>query len=607
MINNRPLYVTLDTNIVVSNKFDFSETSSLSVLAKHVNSGKIKIVLSRIVIKEIEKHISQTSEQICKDLRKLRKEVLHRNSHSYLNQMGFDVFFPILDAELYKAKSLEIWNGFLEKLCPEILELNDIDIPKIVDDYFNLNPPFEDKKDKRKEFPDAFIADQIRRRFGEEQIIAIVSRDKGFKRACGNSSNYKFYDSLGELYDWLNKCEEEYGQVVENIESLIDNIIVDIEIRIKDGDYIEIHSLSYDKDGIISGVDYSDSEVVSVKNICCKVLTVDEITEEKVLATLLCSMDVEIMCSYEDYENGIWDPEEKEYIYLETKTDYQKHSATEELRVELNREENKMKILPFKIVLNSDTLDECIEDVETDNQELEWDDREEQGFYAFDKYKDYLEESLYSSPFMDSSANIFEKINAIYEEYEKIADVYYHLIDLIEKNKSKDLLVRLASIINDERICPACSESESITDEDVENILCWASESFDRISEFSQQKKLPETFTYGDAINIHTCEDNYKFIIEEFSAVPSEGDNIDIHLTVENSMGTIIGTGIVALSVGYIELNEDGGVENGMEDSIEYQCEELIDALKEILENMKKSVQTELDITKQIERILHEI
>lgn len=94
MINNRPLYVTLDTNIVVSNKFDFSETSSLSVLAKHVNSGKIKIVLSRIVIKEIEKHISQTSEQICKDLRKLRKEVLHRNSHSYLNQMGFDVFFP---------------------------------------------------------------------------------------------------------------------------------------------------------------------------------------------------------------------------------------------------------------------------------------------------------------------------------------------------------------------------------------------------------------------------------------------------------------------------------------------------------------------------------
>lgn len=43
MINNRPLYVTLDTNIVVSNKFDFSETSSLSVLAKHVNSGKIKI------------------------------------------------------------------------------------------------------------------------------------------------------------------------------------------------------------------------------------------------------------------------------------------------------------------------------------------------------------------------------------------------------------------------------------------------------------------------------------------------------------------------------------------------------------------------------------
>lgn len=35
-----PLYVTLDTNIFVSNKFDFGEDSTLGLLAKYVEQEK---------------------------------------------------------------------------------------------------------------------------------------------------------------------------------------------------------------------------------------------------------------------------------------------------------------------------------------------------------------------------------------------------------------------------------------------------------------------------------------------------------------------------------------------------------------------------------------
>lgn len=52
-----PLYVTLDTNIFDSNKLDFSKDSTLSLLINYVETGKIKIVLSNIVVKEVEKHI----------------------------------------------------------------------------------------------------------------------------------------------------------------------------------------------------------------------------------------------------------------------------------------------------------------------------------------------------------------------------------------------------------------------------------------------------------------------------------------------------------------------------------------------------------------------
>lgn len=50
-----PLYVTLDTNIFDANKLDFSQDSTLGLLVNHVKAGKIKIVLSNIVLKRSRK------------------------------------------------------------------------------------------------------------------------------------------------------------------------------------------------------------------------------------------------------------------------------------------------------------------------------------------------------------------------------------------------------------------------------------------------------------------------------------------------------------------------------------------------------------------------
>ena len=88
-----PLYVTLDTNIFDSNKLDFSKDSTLSLLINYVETGKIKIVLSNIVVKEVEKHIVRASEDICSAFRGLRKEVLDRkstrlnSSHEWISRM----------------------------------------------------------------------------------------------------------------------------------------------------------------------------------------------------------------------------------------------------------------------------------------------------------------------------------------------------------------------------------------------------------------------------------------------------------------------------------------------------------------------------------------
>lgn len=48
----------------------------MSLLVKNVQNGKIKLVLSNIVISEVEKHICRCADDVCGKARKLRKEYL---------------------------------------------------------------------------------------------------------------------------------------------------------------------------------------------------------------------------------------------------------------------------------------------------------------------------------------------------------------------------------------------------------------------------------------------------------------------------------------------------------------------------------------------------
>ena len=45
-----PLNVTIDTNIFEASKFDFGTDSTMRLLVKNVQNGKIKLVLSNIAV-----------------------------------------------------------------------------------------------------------------------------------------------------------------------------------------------------------------------------------------------------------------------------------------------------------------------------------------------------------------------------------------------------------------------------------------------------------------------------------------------------------------------------------------------------------------------------
>ena len=91
-----PLAVTIDTNIFDAAKFDLCDTSTLKTLEKYVKNGKIKVVLSDIVVRESKRHIADQVKKICGIMRKARATALEGSSEHLINTIGLGEILRII-------------------------------------------------------------------------------------------------------------------------------------------------------------------------------------------------------------------------------------------------------------------------------------------------------------------------------------------------------------------------------------------------------------------------------------------------------------------------------------------------------------------------------
>lgn len=169
-----PLAVTIDTNIFDAAKFDLGDGSTLRILEKYVKNGKIKVVLSDIVVRESRRHIASQAKTVCSIVRTARAKVLDVSTEHLINIVGFNEILTIVNNKKELAlRAEEMFDNFLRAINAEILDANLIDVGSILDDYFGIKPPFENSEKKKSEFPDAFIAQQINKRFGETEKVML--------------------------------------------------------------------------------------------------------------------------------------------------------------------------------------------------------------------------------------------------------------------------------------------------------------------------------------------------------------------------------------------------------------------------------------------------
>lgn len=311
-----PLSIFLDTNIFKSCKYHIKGNSVLGYLKRFEEQGKVKIYLSKIVLSEVLSHIEKDAIEAYNKFKSAKREAVRCISPTLIENTDLINHFNLPPEEEVVNAAVHNFKRFLSEL--NIIELDNkgIDVDLILKDYFEFNPPFEDKKEKKHEFPDAFMIAKLKDKFSDQDPVYIITSDKGFKSAFAEEKDFICFDTLNDLFDLINSQEEVYNKITE---FLIDNKVKgDISEKIRyqiEVDDIFIDGRDCDRKGYCEGFDYSMTEIENVSDVEYEIESINEIDDEEVNVSLLCKVEVEAFCYYTDYENSPWDSEEKEYIF----------------------------------------------------------------------------------------------------------------------------------------------------------------------------------------------------------------------------------------------------------------------------------------------------
>ena len=553
-------------------------------LENYVRRGKIKVVLSDIVVRESKRHIAARVKEVCGIVNTARNSALKVYNEHLISSIGMNEMFRIVESEDdIIAKEEKVFDDFLCAIDAEILGTDLIDINSVLSDYFGAKPPFEESGKKKSEFPDAFIAQQIRNRFGETETVIIVSNDKGFIRACQESENHLFFSSLGKLYNAISKEDAAYDDTIAVIKELQLRISAAVNEYIKDNENIDVNGLSYDKDGIESGYDYNEFYLHGISDVTFSVHSVDEISDNISIVTLSCKADIFADCYYEDYANAPWDPEEKEYVFVDTIKMREEHKARFGCRIEIDRAEKTFKVFPFTVILGGDSRRNRYEveehPVEDDEEEIRDMDREALGFQALGSYESYLEDNLPDSHFYADIIARFEEINGLYRKYDDCCISFDDLLAELNTANPKEIIKLIYERLLEVSDIPHIANIENITDSEIEEIQAWANAQYERASEIADIDTLPDVISFGETIVIKGVDGGKASLsIGDNQISPDEGSEEVIDICFSNGDENTT-SGYIKLTVGYLNFDEDGGAADGISDEVEYEYHDILKEL----------------------------
>lgn len=280
--------VFIDTNIYEEIGYNFDNKNPiLQAFRKLVDENEIKNVIISVIDGEIKKHLEDRKVD---NIRAIKKHC------KWINKV---INKEIIDENL--NKEFKDYEKFKEETKTEMIRIDDINSQKILEKYFAVEPPFENKK--QFEFKDAFFVEAVLEYIKKNLYIrnVVVTKDEGIIKAIKKFGNTRVevLKSIQELTDFIinygSKRKEELREYIKeyNLKPLIEK-----EYSV---DYCDIEEENIEIDDIET---YGVFDIEILNDLDSSVMVACDI-----------GVALEGRFSCLDYDNSYYSSEEGEYLY----------------------------------------------------------------------------------------------------------------------------------------------------------------------------------------------------------------------------------------------------------------------------------------------------
>ncbi|WP_353930576.1 PIN domain-containing protein [Okeanomitos corallinicola TIOX110] len=327
-----PRLVTLDTQVFNSYNFHYN-SKPFQTLVKLSQEEKIRLLLTSVTLNELRAHIIEgaklASEAVKTGINNLdhtrskppkgKEKIKISKNSDLLYEFKKKVQELVPNFEQIKHELLDKLEIFLQETDFQKIEVDQVSVVDIFENYFSGNPPFGEGK-KKSEFPDAFALLALKKEAKDRnKIIYVVSGDSDWEKFCSSSEDLCWIGNLDELLeniiretdsDEVDVCYELYRDKENEIERYIEDKFSDLDFSIDLSGSSLIEWGSEEIEVNVNSVHIINSSLVEIDD--------SDLDQPSVVFELEAEVNYDANVSYESLEYAIYDREDGMYYGGET-------------------------------------------------------------------------------------------------------------------------------------------------------------------------------------------------------------------------------------------------------------------------------------------------
>jgi hypothetical protein len=299
MLKTRTVF--LDTQAFCRQHLRFDQ-GAIRRLRELCRSRMLNLVVTEVVDGEVRAKLKERVEEAFRSLQRYQKDLSHLAASP--SEAVQRTLCPLSSEDLL-AQDIALWDAFLIETNATVVAALHVSVPSLLSLYFQGKAPFSSGR-KKSEFPDAISLLTLESWNSTKGTpLYVVSGDKDLKTWCDGKDQFLHINGVEDFLDLYNQSEEKLTSLAHEMFSSQRKWMLEIV-----GDAFVASGFLYDGnwEAAVENVSVEQIELIDTKVI--------EVDEQRTVVVAKVSITFSAAIDGPDYDSGIWDSEDKRYMYV---------------------------------------------------------------------------------------------------------------------------------------------------------------------------------------------------------------------------------------------------------------------------------------------------